>query len=223
MRELIKSAFCLHGPIMNFRLSHYSPLHLLLAVAATLALSVSTPRNAGAAALMDLEAGDILPMVAQLKDDLHLNSNQQILWQQTSQRTLALVRQRQQRRARLQADTAAQLGRPDMEFADLAVATAKESELSEAENRQLRELWLTVADALDDTQRGIAQAYIADRMQRVSGHEGGAKSSERGGSGGMGRGRSGGSGGMGGMGGMGGSGASINGSGGSGSSGATEF
>lgn len=204
---------------MNFRLSHTSPLHLLCAVAIATALVLGAPRIASATALMDIEAGDILPMVAQLRDDLHLNPNQQILWQQTSQRTMVLVRQRQQRRARLQADTAAQLGKPNMEFADLAVATAKESELSEAENRQLRELWLTVADALDDGQRGIAQAYISDRMQRVSAHEGGGKSPERSG-GGMGRNR-----GSSGVGGMGGSGGMNGGSGGGSgsSSGATEF
>lgn len=171
-----------------------------LALASLISLGLSC--QAHAMALTDLDAADILPMVAQLKEDLHLNPNQQILWQQTTQRTRTLVHQRQIRRDRLQADTAARLHQPAMEFADLAVAAAREAELSEAENRQLRELWLTVADALDDTQRRIAQDYIADRMQRVSGPEGGGKSPERSGSGGMGHNRGGGMGGMGGMNGM---------------------
>lgn len=190
------------------------PLRRLLLVGMA-GLSLAGP--ARAISLMDVEAGDILPMVTPLKDDLHLNANQLILWQQTVQRTRALVRQRQGRREQLQSRAAEQLHQPNMEFSDLAAAIAREQQLSEAENNQLRELWLTVADALDDKQREIAQSYIIDRMQRVS-VSAGSKGAD---SGGMGRKGGSGMGGGGMGGGMGGSG--MGGMGGSSTGGATEF
>jgi uncharacterized membrane protein YgcG len=197
--------------MMNPQLSRLSPPRLPLSLSrlllgAMLALSLSS--TAQAIAIMDIEPGDILPMVAQLKDDLHLNPNQQILWQQTAQRTRTLVRQRQVRREQLQAMSAEQVARPNMEFTDLAKAVAREAQLSEEENRQLRDLWLTVADALDDKQRAMAQSFIADRMQRISERsssksDSGGMGPKGGGMGGMGGGGMGGSSGMGGMGGSG--------------------
>jgi uncharacterized membrane protein YgcG len=196
--------------MMTAQSARLSPPRLPLALSrlllgAMFALGLSG--TAHAIAIMDIEPGDILPMVAQLKEDLHLNPNQQILWQQTAQRTRILVRQRQVRREQLQAMSAEQVARPNMEFTDLAKAVARESQLSEEENRQLRDLWLTVADALDDKQRNIAQSFIADRMQRAPERSSGKSDSggmgPKGGMGGMGGGGMGGSSGMGGMGGSG--------------------
>jgi hypothetical protein len=164
-----------------------------------------------AAPLVDLLASDILPMSEQLRSDLKLTPNQQILWKQTDQKTRAILRQRQTRRERLQAETDAVLHRPDGDFRELTRGYDEDGVAAEQEGRQLREIWLTMGDALDDHQRKIAQDYILDRMQRASEGSGGG----RGGSGG--REKGGGMGGMGGMnrGGMGGSG--MNSGGGSGS------
>jgi uncharacterized membrane protein YgcG len=197
--------------MMNPQLPRLSPPRLPLSLSRLLLgtmLALSLSSTAQAIAIMDIEPGDILPMVAQLKDDLHLNPNQQILWQQTAQRTRTLVRQRQVRREQLQAMSAEQVARPNMEFTDLAKAVAREAQLSEEENRQLRDLWLTVADALDDKQRAMAQSFIADRMQRISERsssksDSGGMGPKGGGMGGMGGGGMGGSSGMGGMGGSG--------------------
>src|SRR5450830_476175 len=132
--------------------------------------------SAQAAPLMDLLAQDILPMAGQLKGDLHLNPNQQTLWQQTEQKTRVIVNQRQRRREQLQGSTFDNLAKPDFDLRSLANATDAEAALSDNENRQLRELWLTVNDALDDTQRQTARAFIADRMMREESHGSSSKS-----------------------------------------------
>ncbi|EJL86754.1 hypothetical protein PMI16_03139 [Herbaspirillum sp. CF444] len=180
--------------------------------AATLILSLLTlmPLSARATPLMDLFPEDIISTAQQLKPELNLNPNQQILWRQTEQKTLAIVRQHQLRRDRLQTETARNMSKPGFELRDLGRAVDQESALSEEDSRQLRELWLTVADALDDTQRQAVQAFIADRLQRAAEHGGGspeksgggrAGGKRGGGSGGSGAGMGGGSGGMSGMGG----------------------
>ncbi|EJN07891.1 hypothetical protein [Herbaspirillum sp. YR522] len=161
---------------------------------------------AQATALVDLIASDILPMTAQLRKDLRLTPNQQTLWQQSDQKTRAVLNQRQQRRARLQQDTERVLRTPDAELRELARGYDDDGAASEQEARQLREIWFSMADALDDAQLKQVQDYILDRMQRVADGPGKSDGSHGGGrgarpSGGMGSGGA-----MGGMGGMGGAG-----------------
>lgn len=167
--------------------------------AALLALAL---HGAGAAAapLMDLRAEDVLPMAAQLRTELALNANQLLLWQQSEARTRALLRERQTRRERLQAQAAQLSARPDAELRELGTAADTEAAASAREDEQLRALWLTMNDALDDGQRAKVLRFLADQLERVrdgapparesgAGREGG-----RGGPGG-GRGRGAGSGG----------------------------
>ena len=153
----------------------------LRAAALSLSMLALTPLSAHATPLMDLFPEDIISTVQQLKPELQLNPNQQILWRQTEQKTLAIVRQHQLRRDRLQAETARNMSKPGFELRELGRAVDQESALSEEDNRQLRELWLTVADALDDTQRQAVQSFIADRLQRVAEHGGGAPDKSDGG------------------------------------------
>lgn len=142
----------------------------------TALFSLTLLGSAQAAPLMDVLGQDILPMMEQLKGDLHLNPNQQTLWQQTEQKTRMIVNQRQRRREQLQGGTFDNLAKPDFDLRTLGSAIEAEAALSENENRQLRELWLTVNDALDDTQRQTARAFIADRMMREESHGGTGKS-----------------------------------------------
>ncbi|WP_050477328.1 hypothetical protein [Herbaspirillum rhizosphaerae] len=186
-------------PFFPYRFSH-----CLHATALALSLLSLTPLPAHATPLMDLFPEDIISTVQQLKPELNLNPNQQILWRQTEQKTQAIVRRHQLRRDRLQAETARNMSKPGFELRELGRAVDQESALSEEDSRQLRELWLTVADALDDTQRQAVQSFIADRLQRVAEHGGGAPEKSEGGR--MGGKRGGAGGGMGGSGGMGGTG-----------------
>ncbi len=186
-----------------------SPLLKSLLCAGGAALMLTTALPVAAAPLVDLIASDILPMSEQLRSDLKLNDNQQILWRQTEQKTRAILAQRQQRRARLQERTDQVLHAPGGEFRDLAADYDRDGAAAEQEAHQLRELWFALADALEDGQRKQVQDYILDRMQRVA--DGPGRSEGSGGrsrpSGGMGGGSHGGMGGgsMGSMSGMGGS------------------
>lgn len=165
--------------------------------------------HAGAATaspLMDLRADDLLAMAPELRKALALNANQQLLWQQSEQRTRALLRERQGRRERLQAQAAALANNPGAELRALGTAADAEAQASAQEDQALREQWLLLNDALDDRQRAVVLRFLADQLERVRdaapprGEGGGAR--EGGGHGGPGgpggRGRPGGAGGMGG-------------------------
>lgn len=165
--------------------------------------------HAGAATaspLMDLRADDLLAMAPELRKALALNANQQLLWQQSEQRTRALLRERQGRRERLQAQAAALARNPGAELRELGTAADAEAQASEQEDKALRAQWLLLNDALDDRQRAVVLRFLADQLERVrdaaprgeGGREGGRDGGREGGPGG-GRGRPGG--GMGGAGG----------------------
>jgi hypothetical protein len=164
--------------------------------------------------VMDMRAEDFLPMAADLKQQLKLNANQQTLWQQTESRTRNLLRERKARRERLQAAAQAAAQTPGVELREVSRAVDAEAETSIGEEKLLREWWLTMNDALDETQRGMVAQQVNEHLLRVqdNGGPGRGERREEGGDhrGGGGR-KGGGQGGMGGMGvGVGAGGASIN-------------
>jgi hypothetical protein len=181
----------LPGASMKFtRLAHAASLALLLHVG-----------SVAASPLMDLRAEDLLPMAPQLRSSLVLNANQQLLWQQSEARTRSVLRERQARREGLQKQASALATRDNAELRDLGSAAETEAAASALEDAQLRGLWLTMNDALDDGQRRTVLRFLADQLERVRddgppAREGGGAGREggRGGPGG-GRGRGGGAGG----------------------------
>jgi hypothetical protein len=170
---------------------------LARAVLLSLALAGSTP--AFALPLMDLRPDVLLAMAPDFHKSLNLNANQQTLWQQVEGKSRAILRERQARREKLQQQASAGLDKPSAELREVGALLDAEEAASAAENRQLRELWLTVNDALDDNQRRQVVVFVTEQMQRVDGPEGHAPAGkEEGGRGRGGRGRGGMSGGMGG-------------------------
>jgi hypothetical protein len=135
------------------------------AILLTLALAGSAP--AFAVPLMDMHASDLLALAAEFRKSLNLDANQQTLWQQVEGRSRAILRERQARRERLQQQASTALGAPGVELRDLGKALDAEAAASSAEERQLRELWLTVNDALDDKQRRQVAELVAEQMERV--------------------------------------------------------
>ncbi|MYM89175.1 hypothetical protein GTP91_18605 [Rugamonas sp. FT82W] len=135
-----------------------------LAVALALSAALLPAR---ALPVMDIRAEDMLPMAAELKKSLNLNANQQILWQQTETKTRNLLRERQARRERLQAATLAGVQGANVELRDLAKAVDEETTASALEEKLLREWWLTVNDALNETQRQAVVQLVAEQLQRV--------------------------------------------------------
>lgn len=155
--------------------------------------------------LMEMKAEDYLPMAGELKKSLSLNANQQTLWAQTESKTRNLLRARKERRDHLQAATLAGAQTANVELRDLAKAVDEEATASANEEKLLREWWLTVNDALSESQRQTVAQMLAEQLQRVP-ETGGARP-ERREEGGEHRG--GGKGGRGGMGGGGGVGVGV--------------
>ncbi|MES2262986.1 MAG: hypothetical protein V4724_31055 [Pseudomonadota bacterium] len=149
--------------LLKLKRARRSGRALLLAVALGAAAA-----SASALPLMDWRAEDLLPMAADLKQALHLNANQQTLWQQSESRSRQLLRERQARRERLQSASGAALAGKDVELRELAGGIEAEAALAMNEEKQLREWWLTVNDALDETQRKQVAVFLAEQMQRVA-------------------------------------------------------
>ena len=178
------------------------------------ALAIGSAVPSFAVPLMDMRVDDLLFMSADVKKSLNLTPNEQTLWNQVEGRSRAILRERQRRREALQEQAKAMVARPDVELRDLNRAIDAESATTATEDKQLREAWLEVNDALDDKQRAQVATFVGEQLMRVvpEGHGGGDHGGEHGGQRGSGGGRMGGHGrgGMGG-GGMGGpGGASIN-------------
>jgi hypothetical protein len=149
------------------------------------ALSLAGP--ALALPMMEMRAQDLLMMAPDLKQALKLTPNQATLWSQTESRTRTLLRERQSREEKMQATTLQALQGKDVELRELNAAVDAESRAVEAEERQLREWWLTVNDALDDTQRRAVAVVLADQLQRKAEGPGGGGGTPPRGEGGEGR------------------------------------
>ena len=134
--------------------------------AAALALLLHAGSSA-ASPLMDVRAEDLLPMASSVRTSLALNANQQQLWQQSEARTRSLLRERQARRERLQKQAVQLAARENAELRELGVAAETEAAASALEDAQLRALWLTMNDALDDGQRRSVLRFLADQLERV--------------------------------------------------------
>lgn len=127
----------------------------------------------------EMRAEDFLPMAADLKQQLKLNANQQTLWQQTESRTRNLLRERKARRERLQAAAQAAAQTPGVELREVSRAVDAEAETSMGEEKLLREWWLTMNDALDETQRGMVAQQVNEHLLRVQDNGGPGRSERR--------------------------------------------
>ena len=180
--------------------------------ACLLAFAIGSAAPSFAVPLMDMRVEDLLFMSADVKKSLNLTPNQQTLWNQIEGRSRAILRERQRRREALQEQAKTMLAKPEVELRDLNRAVEAEAVATNTEDKQLREAWLEVNDALDDKQRAQVATFVGEQLMRVvpEGRPGGERGNERGNGGGRpggmgGHGRGGMGGGMGGPGG-----ASIN-------------
>ncbi len=142
----------------------FSPALRRLGLAFLLGTSALT---ASAVPIAEMRLEDLLPMAPDFKTELKLNANQTILWQQVEGKTRQLLRERKARRERLQASVAQGLQAPRLELRDLVGGLDNESTVSLAEEKQVREWWLSVNDALDEQQRQLVAQFIAGQMARV--------------------------------------------------------
>jgi hypothetical protein len=127
----------------------------------------TTALTASAVPVAEMRLEDLLPMAPDFKTELKLNANQSTLWQQVEGKSRQLLRERKARRERLQAGVTQGLQAPRLELRDLLAGLDNESTQSLAEEKQLREWWLSVNDALDENQRQMVAQFIAGQMARV--------------------------------------------------------
>ena len=135
----------------------------------TLLLAAVLP--AQAAPVMSMDADSLVRGALFLKETLHLTPNQETLWQQVTIKSAGLLRARQTRRDKLQASLKAQLQDPSQDLRTLAGAIDQEAAASQRENAELRELWLTVNDAMNDQQRMAANQFLVSQLERVDAPE----------------------------------------------------
>ncbi len=121
---------------------------------------------------MDMRLDDLVAMAPDFRQELKLNPNQQTLWQQVEAKTRHLLRERQARRERLDAALKLGLAAPKVELRELVGGLDAETAASAAEERQVRQWWLELNDALDEPQRQVAAAFLAAQLLRVQ--DGGA-------------------------------------------------
>ena len=159
----------------------------------------TTALSASAVPIAEMRLEDLLPMASDFRTELKLNANQTTLWQQVEGKTRQLLRERKARRERLQAGVTQGLQAPRLELRDLLAGLDTESTQSLAEEKQVREWWLSVNDALDEQQRQMVAQFIAGQMARVM-DAAAPRSESRGAPAGEHGGRKGGKGGMGGAG-----------------------
>jgi len=122
---------------------------------------------AHAVPLTDLRAEDLLPMAGDLKQSLGLSPNQQTLWNKAEAASRTILRDRARRRAALQEWARTLLASQDADLRKLDAATEAESATANAEDRQLRALWLDVNDGLDDDQRHRVAGRLGEQLLRV--------------------------------------------------------
>lgn len=127
----------------------------------------------------EMRAEDYLPMASELKKSLSLNANQQTLWAQTESKTRKLLSDRKARREHLQAAALAGAQGANVELRDVGKAMDEETNISAAEEKQLREWWLTVNDALSESQRLAVVQMLSEQLQRVAPEGGAAPRPER--------------------------------------------
>lgn len=123
--------------------------------------------TAHAVPLTDLRAEDLLPMAGDLKQSLGLSPNQQTLWNKAEAASRTILRDRSRRRTALQEWSRTLLASPDADLRKLDAATDAESATANAEDRQLRALWLDVNDGLDDNQRRQVAGRFGEQLMRV--------------------------------------------------------
>ena len=139
----------------------------LISRAVAIALLACACSSALATPVMDMRADDLLPMAVEFKKSLNLTPNQQTLWLQVENRSKALLRERQSRRERLQQALKTGLAGAKVELRDMAGALEAEAATAAAEEKQLREWWLGVNDALDENQRQQVAILFAEQLMRV--------------------------------------------------------
>ncbi len=137
-----------------------------LATFALAAAFLCTQPLAYAVPVTDWRADDLLMQAPDIKKELGLNDNQNLLWEQSMRKTRAILRLRKERRDELDGAAKKLANEPSAELRGLAGALADDAAMIHDEDKELREIWFTMNDALDERQRGLVQARFKSILER---------------------------------------------------------
>lgn len=168
-------------------------------IALSLALSSLVGTSSQAIDLQEFRLQDLVPILGEMKVAASLSANQQALFSQVENKTKAIIRVREERRAQVQQNLKKRLKEKAPELRDVMVLMNQDDSISAQENLELREAWMGFYDALSDSQRDIVAALLSEQLLRVADRSKDARPSPEGSKGGPG-GQRGGRGGQGGMG-----------------------
>jgi hypothetical protein len=135
-------------------------IHLVM-----LFLLISIVGYANAISLFDLRADVLMSRLPELKKNLNLNANQQILWQQSEKKTNSLLRAKEIRQIKVDQAVRDMIQQPNAELRDIDVRLSEEKRAATLDEQQGREIWLTMFDALNDTQRQLVQNFLYEQLQ----------------------------------------------------------
>lgn len=144
-------------------------LRLPFQLAVVLVVMLGAAAPSFAVPVTSIHAEELVAMAPDVRKTLTLNANQQTLWGQVDSRSHAILRARAARRESLQRQASSVVTATAPELRTLGAALDAEDATVQAENRQLRELWLTMNDALDEQQRLLVARFIGEQLERVEG------------------------------------------------------
>ena len=136
---------------------------------ATFALATAflcTHSLAYAVPVTDWRADELLMQAPEIKTELGLTDNQNLLWEQSMRNTRSILRLRKERRDELDAAARKLAAEPTAEPRTLARALADDAASVHDEDKELREIWFTMNDALDDRQRALVLARVRSMLER---------------------------------------------------------
>jgi hypothetical protein len=144
-----------------------------------LAAFLCTQSLAYAVPVTDWRADELLMQAPELKKELGLTDNQNLLWEQSMRKTRAILRLRKERRDELDAAARKLAAEPVVELRTLARALADDAASVHDEDKELREIWFTMNDALDDRQRALVLARFRSMLERQPPGPGGERGEGR--------------------------------------------
>ena len=136
-----------------------SSLALAVALSCTLSLAHAVP-------ITEWRADELLMQAAEAKKELALTDNQTLLWEHSVRKTRAILRLRKERRALLDAAARTAASDPQADLRTLDGPLQDDAASLHDEDRELRNVWLTMNDALDDRQRSLVLARVKSMLER---------------------------------------------------------
>ena len=134
-------------------------IHLIVLI-----LLISIFDCADAISVFDLRTDALMMRLPELKKNLNLNSNQQILWQQCENKTNSLLRAKEIRRIKVDQTVRDMIQQPNVELRDIDARLREEKRITEIDEQQGRDIWLSMFDALSDTQRLQVQNFLYEQL-----------------------------------------------------------